>query len=40
MVLQIPVQVEFASAAQTMPVAIQEKLVILEHVSVELPLHV
>ena len=35
MVLRIHVQVEFASAAQVTPVAIQARLVILELVSVE-----
>ena len=40
MVPQTPVQVEFVSAAQAMPVVIQVKLVLLEPVSVELPLPV
>ena len=40
MVPQILAQVVYASAAQAMPVAIQVKLVLLEHVSVELPLPV
>ena len=40
MVLQIPVQVEFASAAQMMLVVIQAKHVILEPVSVGLQLPV